>query len=277
MDTPLLNLILLALASGVLTIIAPCIISLLPIMLGSSLGHHRLRPLVIVLGMVASFTAFGLFFAFFSRFLGLNRFQLRDVSVVLILLFGLSLLFPHAYDRVVATLQSAWSRLCMAARGGTLPPPKQPKNRQGLWGGFTLGASMGLAWTPCSGPVLGLILTIGASQQEFLRPLILFLAYALGAGIPMLVIGYGGQFIVGRVRWLATKAELIRRVAGGVLTVMALAMVWGLDREIQTRLFNLFPDTTAIEGKLLERQIPEVEQMPDKKNPADLMPVLERN
>lgn len=276
MSTPLFNLIALALASGVLTIIAPCIVSLLPIMLGSSLGHHRLRPLVIVLGMVSSFTAFGLFFAFFSRFLGLSRFQLRDVSVVLIFLFGLSLLFPHAYDRIVAALQSGYSRLRMAARGGVPLPSKPPKNRQGLWGGFTLGASMGLAWTPCSGPILGLILTIGASQQEFWRPLILFLAYALGAGIPMLVIGYGGQFIVGRVRWLATKAELIRRIAGGVLTVVALAMVWGFDKEIETRLFNLFPDTTAIEGGLLERQMPEVEQLPDKKNPADLMPVLER-
>lgn len=272
MDTPLANLIALALVSGVLTIIAPCIISLLPIMLGSSLGHHRLRPLIIVLGMVSSFTAFGLFFAFFSQFFGLSRFQLRDVSVVLILLFGLSLLFPHQYDRLVAAVRSAWSRLQLAMRGGQLPPPKPPKNRSGLWGGFTLGASMGLAWTPCSGPILGLILTIGASQQEFLRPLILFLAYALGAGIPMLVIGYGGQFIVGRVRWLATKAELIRRIAGGVLTLMGIAMVWGWDREIETRLFNLFPDTTAIEGRLLEGQ-----PMPDLQNPADTMPVLERN
>lgn len=271
METPLLNLIVLALVSGVLTIIAPCIISLLPIMLGSSLGHHRLRPLVIVLGMVSSFTLFGLFFAFFSHFLGLNRFQLRDVSVVLILLFGLSLLFPHQYDRLVAALRSGWSRLGLAMRGGQLPPPRPPKNRQGLWGGFTLGASMGLAWTPCSGPILGLILTIGASQQEFWRPLVLFLAYALGAGIPMLVIGYGGQFIVGRVRWLATKAELIRRIAGGVLTVVAVAMVWGWDKEIETRLFNLFPDTTAIEGRLLEGQ-----PMPDLQNPADTMPVLER-
>lgn len=272
-SAPLLNLLVVAIASGALTIAAPCILSLLPVMLGSALGQHRLRPLFIVLGLVSSFTAFGLVFATFTTFIGLDRTQYRTVSTWLILLFGLALLFPHQYEQFSSVVRSTWSRFRLAVSGGQLPPPKPPKVRTGLKGGFLLGASMGLAWVPCAGPVLGVIFTVASSQEQYGRAALLFLAYALGAGLPLLVIGYGGNLVAAKTRALAGKTELVRRVAGAMLTVMGILMITQWDRKLEISAFGLFPNTVGIEEQLLERQLPS-EDMGQIIDPATKMPVL---
>lgn len=272
-SAPLLNLLVVALASGALTIAAPCILSLLPVMLGSALGQHRLRPLFIVLGLVSSFTAFGLVFATFTTFIGLDRTQYRTVSTWLILLFGLALLFPHQYEQITSAIRSRWSRFRLMLAGGQLPPPKPPVPRTGLKGGFLLGASMGLAWVPCAGPVLGVIFTVASSQEQYGRAALLFLAYALGAGLPLLVIGYGGNLVAAKTRALAGKTELVRRVAGAMLTVMGILMITQWDRRLEISAFGLFPNTAEIEERILERQIP-AEDMEKIIDPATKMPVL---
>lgn len=272
-DVALTPLLLIALASGGLTIAAPCILSLLPVMLGSALGQHRLRPLLIVLGLVTSFTAFGLVFAVFTTFIGLDRTQYRNISVWLILIFGLALLFPQAYEAVTSQLRSRWSRFKLLLSGGRLPPLKPPKVRTGLRGAFVLGASMGLAWVPCAGPALGVIFTVASSQEQYGRAALLFLAYAFGAGLPLLVIGYGGNWIASKTRALAGKTGAIRRVAGAILTIMGILMITQWDRRIQISAFRLFPNTVKIEERLLKRQMGE-EPMGPLIDPAAKMPVL---
>lgn len=272
-DVSLPSLLVLALVSGLLTIAAPCILSLLPVMLGSALGQHRLRPLLIVLGLVTSFTAFGLVFAVFTTFIGLDRTQYRNISVWLILIFGLALLFPHAYEAVTSQVRSMWSRLTLRLAGGQLPPPKVPKIRRGLRGAFLLGASMGLAWVPCAGPVLGVIFTVASSQEQPGRAALLFLAYALGAGLPLLVIGYGGNWVARQTRALAGKTGAIRRVAGAILTIMGILMITQWDRRLQISAFRLFPNTVKIEERLLERQMGEAPMGP-LIDPGSKMPVL---
>jgi cytochrome c-type biogenesis protein len=266
------QLVVVAMLSGVLTIIAPCILSLLPIMLGSSLsGSSRWRPLVVVSGMIASFAGFGFVFAASTTFLGVSRETLRNLATVLIFVFGLALVFPVVYDRFVAMVTGWWSRV-RPSRPNTVPV-----QREGLTGAFALGASMGVAWVPCAGPVLGIILTIATVERNLLGGTILFLAYALGAGIPMLIIGYGGKWVVTKVRWLATKAELVRRISGALLVLMAVAMFFGWDRQIQIAAFSVFTDTTAIEERFLDMTFSH-DQMDDMNtnavNPADFMPTL---
>lgn len=272
-SAPLLNLLVVALASGALTIAAPCILSLLPVMLGSALGQHRLRPLFIVLGLVSSFTAFGLVFATFTTFIGLDRTQYRTVSTWLILLFGLALLFPRPYEQFSSAVRTLWSRLRLRFAGGKLPPSKPPKARAGLTGAFLLGASMGLAWVPCAGPVLGVIFTIASSQEQYGRAAVLFFAYALGAGLPLLVIGYGGNWIANATRAVAGKTEILRRVAGAILTVMGILMITQWDRRLEISAFGLFPNTVEIEERLFKRQLP-AGDMDNLIDPAEKMPVL---
>ncbi len=274
-SAPLFNLLFVAAASGLLTIAAPCILSLLPVMLGSSLGQHRLRPLFIVLGLVSSFTAFGLVFATFTTFIGLDRTQYRTVATWLILAFGLALLFPRQYEWLTSLIRSAWSRVKLQLSGGQLPRPRTPIPRTGLRGGFLLGASMGLAWVPCAGPVLGVIFTVASSQQQYGRAALLFLTYALGAGVPLLVIGYGGNWIAVKTRALAGKTEMLQRVAGALLTGMGILMITQWDRKLEISAFGLFPNTANIEERILERQLP-MGEMPPLVNPAEKMPVLPR-
>ncbi len=274
-DASLVSLLVLALVSGLLTIAAPCILSLLPVMLGSALGQNRLRPLFIVLGLVSSFTVFGLIFASFTTFLGLDRTQFRQLAVWLIFLFGLALLLPRTYDSLVSELRSGWSALKLKVSGGQLPPPRPPRSRTGLRGAYMLGASMGLAWVPCAGPILGLIFTVAASQQEYGTAALLFLTYALGAGVPLLVIGYGGNWIATKTRALASQAEMLRKVAGAILTVMGFLMITQLDRRLEISAFNLFPNTAEIEDRILQRQL-RGSEMPPLVDPAEKMPVLPR-
>ena len=269
------SLLALSAFSGALTIAAPCILSLLPVMLGSALGQHRLRPLFIVLGLVSSFTAFGLAFATFTRFFGLNRVQFRQIAVWLIFFFGLALLFPRQYERISAGLKSLRSRLILRMRGGNLPVPTLHRPRAGFRGAFLLGASMGLAWVPCAGPVLGVIFTIAASQEAYGTAALLFAAYAVGAGVPLLVIGYGGNWIAAKTRFLAGKTELVRRIAGALLATMGLLMMTELDRRLEISAFGLFPNTVGIEERLLEEQMDEL-PMGELVDPGQKMPVLPR-
>ncbi|MDO8560289.1 MAG: cytochrome c biogenesis CcdA family protein [bacterium] len=270
------SLLALSAFSGALTIAAPCILSLLPVMLGSALGQHRLRPLFIVLGLVSSFTAFGLVFATFTRFFGLNRVQFRQIAVWLIFFFGLALLFPHQYERLTVWGKALRSRLALRLRGRNSPPsPQPPRLRTGLRGAFVLGASMGLAWVPCAGPVLGVIFTIAASQESYGTAALLFAAYAVGAGVPLLVIGYGGNWIAARTRFLAGKTELVRRVAGALLAMMGLLMITEVDRKLEISAFGIFPNTVGIEERILERQMDEL-PMKELVDPGQKMPVLPR-
>ena len=270
--TEFFTLVSLAALSGVLTIIAPCILSLLPIMLGSSLGGgSKFRPLFVVLGMVASFTAFGFIFAASTNFLGLTREAVRTLATILIFLFGLALVFSQTYDRLVAQVRAGWHKL--AGR----PTASLPIRREGLRGAFTLGASMGVTWVPCAGPVLGIILTIATIQGNLIGGTILFFAYALGAAVPMLLIGYGGAWVVRKVRWLTAKVETIRKIAGAILIVMAIAIFFGLDRRIETAAFSFFANTTAIEEDILDRTFSEDTDMGQLKNaplPPTDMPLL---
>ena len=271
------SLFLLSIFAGVLTIIAPCILSLLPIMLGSSLGGgSKWRPFFVVFGMIASFAAFGFIFAASTSFLGLSREAIRNAATILILVFGLALVFPHHYDRLVAAFQAQLSKIRLRMRNGQPLSPSLPKKRDGLWGAFTLGGSMGIAWVPCAGPVLGIILTIATVEGNLIGGTILFIGYALGAAVPMLLIGYGGKWMVEKVRWLASRAETIRRVAGVILVIMGIAIFFGIDRRIETAAFDFFADTTKIEEAIIGNVFggSEMEDMMNKPFPPTDMPVL---
>lgn len=219
-----------AFAAGLLTIAAPCILPMLPILLGASIGKRSpLRPLFIVSGFVLAFSAFTLIFSFFTRLAGLSALDLRLGSAVLIGLFGIFMLWPAPMARITARLPS------LAGNG----------NREGPLGALALGAGLGLVWAPCAGPVLASILVFVATSPDWASSLILLLAYALGCAIPMLLIAYGGQAATSRVRVLARHTHTLQRVFG-VLMILSAAAIWtGYDTIIVSRLTALYPQGRA--------------------------------
>lgn len=227
-------LFFLAIAAGFLTVLAPCILPLLPLVLGTTQGQSRHRPLLVVVGFIAAFSLFGAFFATAGTFLGITNDVLRAVAVFVLVCFGAALLFEGPYQRLTAQLSARFQRAGTRMAGlGT----GHGETVQTL----LVGASLGLIWTPCAGPILGTIITLASQTKDPVLTATLFAAYALGAGIPMLAIGYGGQAILARMKKLGTKAHLINRVLGVLILATALAIATGVDKDVQTWLLQFYP------------------------------------
>lgn len=223
---------LLAILAGVVTIGGPCILPLLPIILGTgSTSRHPLRPAAIVLGFTVSFTALALLFAYFGSFLGLSPDEWRVGSAAAIIIFGLIMLFPKAQARLLGFLEPRVAGL----------QPKGYLLRNDLASGLVVGFTLGAVWTPCAGPVLGSILTLVAAKQHLAQAGSLLFAYALGAGLPMLLIAYGGQAAVRRVRFFTAYAALIQKIFGVLIILAGLAILTRADLAFQLYLAERYP------------------------------------
>ena len=214
-----------AFLAGVVTIAGPCILPLLPIILGTStVRAHASRPLFIVLGFCVSFAVFAILFSVFGGLLGISPDAFRTIASIVIGLFGLSMLFPKIQETIFAKLQPLLNRIT----------PRTDPTNSGLLSGFILGASLGLVWSPCAGPVLGSILTLVAAKQNLTQAGALLIAYAIGAGLPMLLIAYGGQAAVNRIKSISKYTIAIQRIFGALIILVAIGLYSGLDRSFQT-------------------------------------------
>src|SRR4051812_35600906 len=179
---------LFALVAGAGTALSPCVLPVLPLALPGAATGGRRRPLGIALGLAGSFAFATLALAYVLDALGLGADALRTLAVVVLLVFGASLLVPP----VAARLETALTRLVprrAAARGG-----------DGLGSGLVLGASLGLLYVPCAGPVLAAVLTVQASQPLTGQRLVIGLAYAVGTAGGVLVVLLAGRRVLGRLR-----------------------------------------------------------------------------
>ncbi len=223
--------IVFAVLAGILTVASPCILPLLPILLGVSVGQtSKTRPLFIVAGFVVVFSAAALLISILVQHTGLNPNSIRTVGIAVLAVFGLFMLWPKPFDILSGYLNSFVART--SAAGGT---------GLGNAGAFILGMTLGIVWTPCAGPVLGSVLTLVALQKELLFALILLAAYALGAGVPMLVIAYAGQYVTGRVASLAAYSRLLQQVFGLIIMLLAIALYFNYDVVIYTRILQHYP------------------------------------
>jgi cytochrome c biogenesis protein CcdA/thiol-disulfide isomerase/thioredoxin len=213
------SLIVLGLLAGAITAISPCVLPVLPILLaGSATGPPR-RPYAIVAGLVASFTIFTLFAAALLDALGLPDDFLRNLAIVLLFVLAATLVFPRFGDLVTTPL----ARVARRPSGD-------------LGGGFLLGASLGLVFVPCAGPVLAAVAVIAAEREVGLDAFVLTLAYAVGAGLPMLAVAVAGQRALSRTKTVQARAATVRRGLGVVIGAAALAIALDFDRPFQTNI-----------------------------------------
>jgi cytochrome c biogenesis protein CcdA/thiol-disulfide isomerase/thioredoxin len=209
-------LLLVGFAAGFVTAISPCVLPVLPILFaGGATGGGR-RPYAIIAGLIASFSAFTLGGAWLLDQLGLPKDFLRDLAIALLFLLAATLVFPRLGDLV----GRPFYRLARRPRGD-------------LGGGLLLGASLGLVFVPCAGPVLAVITVAGATQDVGGRVVLLTAAYAVGAAVPMLLIALGGR-AAGGMKALRPHAEWVRRGLGVAFAATALAIALNVDRHFQT-------------------------------------------
>jgi cytochrome c biogenesis protein CcdA/thiol-disulfide isomerase/thioredoxin len=209
-----------AFVAGIITAISPCVLPVLPILVaGGASGGGRRRPFAIIAGLVASFTLFTLAGTAILKALGLPADFLRNLAIALLFVLAATLLVP------------AFARL--------LERPFLPLTRRRAGSdanGLVLGASLGLVFVPCAGPVLAAMTAIAASGDVGVRTILVTLAYALGAGLPMLLFVLGGRRLAGGLTVLRTHAAATRRVAGVILGATALAIALGVDEHFTTAL-----------------------------------------
>jgi cytochrome c biogenesis protein CcdA len=219
----------LALLAGVVTIAAPCTLPMLPILLGASIGQTgKVRPVTIALGFVLSFSLVALALSAVTRVFDFDPNVLRSAAAILLAGFGLLMLWPAPFERLAARLGGF----------GGISSASGP----GLLGGFVLGTTLGLVWTPCAGPVLGSILTVIATSKDTAWASTLLVTYAIGAAIPMLAIAYGGQAVTTRVRSLARIAPRLQQGFGVVVIGFAALSYFQYDTLFVAWLTRFYPN-----------------------------------
>ncbi len=225
-------LLLFAFISGLVTILAPCIWPILPIILSSSITGGKAKSLGITLGVMISFTVFTLSISYLVNLFGLDPNLIRTFAVIVLVFLGLSMIIP----KLAQVLEGFVSRL--SGRMG------QGKLRTGFWGGFITGCSLGIVWTPCTGPILAAIATLAATTQLNSGIILVTVVYVIGVGIPLFFFSYGGQKLITKTRFISAFTGRIQQVFGFVLLLTALSIYTGYDKIIQVQLLNLFPSYT---------------------------------
>lgn len=211
----------LAAVAGMATILSPCILPVLPIVLATGAGRDRVEPIWVIGGFVATFAASGILLGVLSASSGELQGGIRTASILVLLLAGLVCFWPAPFDWLVTRVRQQWAALAPS----TLHLPRI----SGRPGALIVGASLGLAWTPCAGPVLASVLALAATSQEPAKVSALLGLYAAGAGVPMLLIAYGGNWVNARLPFLQRRADLLRQCFGALAVGVAVLQLLQYD------------------------------------------------
>jgi cytochrome c-type biogenesis protein len=219
--------VLFAFLSGIVTVASPCVLPVLPFLLSGTIGG-KFRPYGIIVGFIASFSAFTLSLSGIVSALGISGDALRWASVVMLFGFGLTLLVP--------AFHTAFERFSSKSVGSM----KQAQG-DGFLGGIAVGATLGILWSPCVGPIMSSVITLALSGNVNSQAVFVTLAFSVGTAIPMLLVMLGGRGFLKRVPWLMQNLGTVQRGFGVVLVVFAVGIGFNLDRKLQSWFLDTFP------------------------------------
>jgi cytochrome c-type biogenesis protein len=223
----LLSLVL-AFVAGVITILSPCVLPLLPMILATATQDGRARPFGVIFGFVVAFAAATLALSTLVRTLGVPPDINRTLSAIVLVVLGFVLVIPRLQLQFEHWAGGLAGRAPAAAGAG-------------FGGGLVVGLGLGLAWTPCVGPIMASVITLALNQNVGTGAVAITLAFALGTALPMAAVLFGGRELVRRLGWFQRNSAPIQRVFGLVLLLTGLAIWFGWDRTIQIALLEWFP------------------------------------
>jgi cytochrome c biogenesis protein CcdA len=223
----------LSLAAGLLSTLSPCVLPILPIVIGTALAAHRLGPFALAAGLVLSFTVVGLFVATIGYELGVDSEWFRTLAALVLMGFGLILLS----DRLQARFSSATSALSAFGKH-TLSQLRL----QGLGGQLCVGLLLGLVWAPCVGPTLGAASALAAQGRDLPRVALVMVLFGFGAALPLLVLGAVSRTALLRFRGQVLAVGRAGKIALGlILLAFGLMIVSGLDKRFEAFLVEHSP------------------------------------
>ncbi|MBJ6133814.1 cytochrome c biogenesis protein CcdA [Ochrobactrum sp. Q0168] len=222
--------LLFAFVAGVVTILSPCVLPLLPVILASTALDGRSRPVGLIIGFAVFFTVITLLLSVFVRQFAVSPDVHRTSAAIIFIGLGFILAIP--------SLKAAFEIMTSRIVGRFAPAGREAS---GFGGGFMTGAGLGLAWTPCVGPIMASVITLALNQQTTMASALTAMAFSLGTAIPMGIIVLLGSRVYNRLGFLKRHSATIQRAMGVLILLVGLAIWFGFDRSIQAILFQWFP------------------------------------
>lgn len=223
----------LAFLAGILSILSPCVLPILPIVLGAAASSHRQGPLALAAGLSLSFVAIGLFLATAGHSLGLDADRLRYVAAALIVVVGTVLVLPPLQARLAAA----------AGPIGNWADSKVASGRNnGLAGQFWIGLLLGAVWSPCVGPTLGAASLLAAQGKDLAQVAVTMLAFGIGAALPLLGLGWLSRETMARWRsTLLSAGSGLKSALGVLFVIIGVLIISGADKKLEAVLVDASP------------------------------------
>ena len=223
----------LAYGAGLLTLINPCVLPLLPLIAAGAVSRHPLGPVAMAGGLMVSFTIAGISIYWLTRAVGLQQEDIAFFTGIVMIGFGAIMLVPRA--------RQGFARMAGAAAGGGTHAIGRVE-KKGLAGEALAGALLGVAWSPCIGPTLGAAIGFAAQGQNLFYALMIMLVFSLGSATIMLGLAYGTRSLINTRRdLLNTIAPHAQKILGLGLIIVGLGIVFRLDLIAQTWLVQNLP------------------------------------
>jgi cytochrome c biogenesis protein CcdA len=222
-----------AFLAGVFSTLSPCVLPLVPLVLGAAISEHTFGPFALAAGLALSFTAIGLFVATIGFAAGIDGDTFRLVGAILVTLIGFVLIVPRLQTQF--SLASGPVTNWAERRFGGF-------SRNGLPGQFAVGALLGVVWSPCAGPTLGAASIMAARGENLLQVATTMILFGIGAAVPLLVLGLLSRETMTRVRGrLMATGQKAKAVMGAILIVVGALILTGYDKSMETVLVNNSP------------------------------------
>ena len=222
-----------AYVAGTLTLINPCVLPLLPIIIAAAFQGSRLGPLMLALGLTLSFAVIGVGVTAFGHLAGIDEMSVNRAAAVAMVLFGVVLLVPRAQDLLARVASPVASRANIGV---------DRVQGAGAAGQLAVGVLLGAVWSPCIGPTLGGAIGLAASGENLGQAGITMLAFGVGVSTVLMALAYGSrEVLAARRERLMAWMPCAKPVMGATLLVVGVSVFFHLDRMIESRLLDLMP------------------------------------
>lgn len=222
-----------AYGAGLLTLINPCVLPVLPIVLVSALNSSKAGPLALAAGMSLSFVTFGVLVTAFGAGIGLTQDLLAQIGAVMMVIFGLILVIPrfaHVFETATAGVAAGADAQMNRLESGSTR------------GQFLGGLLLGTVWSPCVGPTLGGAIALASQGQNLGYVTLIMCAFALGVSTLILVLGFGAQETIrARAQALRGIAERSKPIIGATFIAVGLMLLFRLHHVIEGWLLTIMP------------------------------------
>lgn len=240
-----MTLLIVSFIAGVLTVLAPCILPLLPIIVGGSMADSssRWKPVIITASLAISVIFFTLILKATTAFIEIPPQFWKTISGGILIFFGVITLFPELWERLAKNFTPKKANVLLAK--GT--------QKKSIWGDITIGAALGPVFSSCS-PTYAVIIAL-VLPESFQKGMVYLIAYAIGLSLALLLIAYLGQKLTKRLEGAANPKGFFKRFLGVLFIAVGLAVFFGYDKTIESRILDtgIYDGISNLEGKLIEK------------------------